>query len=113
MAGAVQDVHARLDGLWELRVGLHGFRDEVVVVDARMVVACSRHCSAHAAVQVDHPDRHLHTRTFTEALSQPKRQWPLMVQVPEMGTCQGSRLCAVALHSRCTDNEVASSPQAV
>ena len=80
MAGAVQDVHARLDGLWELRVRLHGFWDEVVVVDARRVVACSSHRSAHAAVQVDHPDRHLHTRTFTGAKSHSKRQWPLMMQ---------------------------------
>ena len=80
MAGAVQDVHARLDGLGELWVRLHGFWDEVVVVDASMVVACSGHCSAHASVQVNYPDRHLHTRFFTRAKSQPRRQLPLMMR---------------------------------
>ena len=100
MAGAVQHVHARLDGLWELGVRLHGFRDEVVVVDARMVVACPGHRSAHAAVQVDHPDRHLHTVTWgrvtvREAMATHDAR-------PEKGTSLG-RLCAVALHSRCSE----------
>ena len=76
MARPVQHMHSWLDELWELRVRLHGFRQEVMVVDARAVVACPEHCSAHAAVQIDYPNRHLpyqHSSKFTGALSQPKR----------------------------------------
>lgn len=101
MARAVQDVHARLDGLWELRVRLHGFWDEVVVVDACMVVACSGHRSPHAAVQVDHPDRHLHIVTWGRVTVQ--ETMATHDARPEKGTSQGSRLCAVALHSRCSE----------
>lgn len=62
MARAVEDMHARLDGFRNPGVLLQGLGDEIVVIHHRAVVAYSGHGGAHAPVQVNHPDRHLHRR---------------------------------------------------
>ena len=86
MAGPVEHMHPRLDGLYDLYILLHGLRNEVMMIHHGAVAAYLGHGSPHAPVQIYHPHRHLDSH-------QPSYPGSSLIGLHALYVCQALTCC--------------------